>query len=89
MLSSTKALVDSLLNSHRTAEDGAGIDPSRTLQLTAGILRVSDDSALNSVDASVSIGLSTAVLKQLSITSGSLVFFSSDQCLLISVLCFL
>ncbi|XP_047972026.1 peroxisome biogenesis protein 6 isoform X3 [Salvia hispanica] len=77
VLASTKALVDSLLNSHRTAEDGDGIDPARSLQLTAGILRVSDDSPLNSVDASVSIGLSTAVLKQLSITSGSLVLINN------------
>ncbi|XP_041999506.1 peroxisome biogenesis protein 6-like isoform X2 [Salvia splendens] len=77
VLSSTNALVDSLLNSHRTAEDGDGIDPARSLQLTAGILRVSDDSTLNSVDASVSIGLSTAVLKQLSITSGSLVLINN------------
>ncbi|XP_057805197.1 peroxisomal ATPase PEX6 [Salvia miltiorrhiza] len=83
VLSSTKVLVDSLLNSHRTAEDGDGIDeidpgPSaRTLQLTAGILRVSDDSILNSVDGSVSIGLSTAVLKKLSITSGSLVLINN------------
>lgn len=79
MLSSTKALVDSLLNSHRTTEDSDGIDkidpsPSaRTPQLTAGILRVSKDTKVNSVDGSVLVGLSTAALKQLSITSGSLI----------------
>lgn len=83
MLSSTKALVDSLLNSRRTAEDGDGIDeidpgPSaRTLQFTAGILRVSNDSTANSVDGSVLIGLPTAFLKKLSITSGSLVILLS------------
>lgn len=80
VLSSTQALVDSLLNSRKTAEDGDGvaeIDPtpsSRTLQLPAGILRVSEGTAVSSVDGSVLVGLSTSVLKQLSVTSGSLVF---------------
>ncbi|KAL8548573.1 hypothetical protein ACS0TY_007751 [Phlomoides rotata] len=79
VLSSTKALVDSLLNSRKTTEDADGIDqiapsPStRTLQLTAGILRVSKGTTIDSVDGSVLVGLSTAVLKRLSITSGSLI----------------
>lgn len=83
MLSSTKALVDSLLNSRRNSEDSDGIDeidpsPSAlTPQLTAGILRFCKDTKVNSVDGSVLVGLSTAALKQLSITSGSLVIFFS------------
>lgn len=78
MLSSTKALVDSLLNSRKTADHSDGIDqtaPTRTLQLTAGILRISKGSTVDSADGSVVVGLSTAVLKRLSITSGSLVYF--------------
>ncbi|KAH6766372.1 peroxin 6 [Perilla frutescens var. hirtella] len=83
VLSSTQALVDSLLNSHRTTQDSDGIDkidpsPSaRTLQFTAGILRVSKDATVNSVDGSVLVGLSTALLKQLSITSGSLILINN------------
>ncbi|KAH6821775.1 peroxin 6 [Perilla frutescens var. hirtella] len=83
VLSSTQALVDSLLNSHRTTQDSDGIDkidpsPSaRTLQFTAGILRVSKDTTVNSVDGSVLVGLSTALLKQLSITSGSLILINN------------
>lgn len=72
VLSSTKALLNSLLNSNGIDEIAAS--PSdRTLQLTAGILRFSEDGTLDSVDGSVLIGLSTSTLKRLSITSGSLV----------------
>lgn len=81
MLSSTKALVDSLLNSRKTTEDADGIDhnaPSPSLQLTAGILRVSKGTTVDSLDGSVLVGLSTAALKRLSITSGSLVFSPID-----------
>ncbi|KAI3449524.1 hypothetical protein Pfo_006189 [Paulownia fortunei] len=83
VLSSTKALVDSLLNSCKTTEDTDGIDkippsPSaRTLQLTAGILRFSKDTAVGSVDGSVLVGLSTSALKRLSITSGSLILIKN------------
>lgn len=83
MLSSTKALVDSLLNSRRATEDSDGIDeidpsPSaRSPQLTAGILRFCKDTKVNSVDGSVLVGLSTAALKQLSITSGSLILVNN------------
>ncbi|KAL0371415.1 UNVERIFIED_CONTAM: Peroxisome biogenesis protein 6 [Sesamum angustifolium] len=79
VLSSTKALVDSLLNSRKTTECADGIEeiaasPSApTLQLTAGILRYSKDTTFDSVDGTVLVGLSTSALKRLSITSGSLI----------------
>lgn len=83
MLSSTQALVDSLLSSHRTTQDSDGIDkidPSPAAppqQFTAGILRLSKDTTVSSVDGSVLVGLSTALLKQLSMTSGSLILINN------------
>lgn len=83
MLSSTKVLVDSLLNSCKTTEDTHGIDeiaPSPSLpilRLTAGILRISKDAIPNSVDSSVSVGLSITALKRLSISSGSLILIKN------------
>lgn len=82
MLSSTKALISSVLSSSRTHEidrsSGDEIWPPVVL-LPAGILRLSKDgkdiseSKLDSLDDSALVGLPTAVLKKLSITSGSLI----------------
>ncbi|KAL0435846.1 UNVERIFIED_CONTAM: Peroxisome biogenesis protein 6 [Sesamum radiatum] len=83
VLSSTKALVDSLLNSRKTTQCADGIEeiaasPSApTLQLTAGILRYSKDTTIDSVDGTVLVGLSTSALKRLSITSGSLILIKN------------
>ncbi|KAK4492575.1 hypothetical protein RD792_003390 [Penstemon davidsonii] len=83
VLSSTKALVNSLLNSSKPTEDAVGNDQvvphlsAPTLQLTAGILRFSKDTTVNSVDDSALVGLSTSVLKRLSITSGSLILIKN------------
>ncbi|KAL9168465.1 hypothetical protein ABFS82_04G017200 [Erythranthe guttata] len=83
VLSSTEALVNSLLNPRKTTEDSDGIDEistsssARTLQSTAGILRFSKDATFDSVDASALVGLSTSMLKRLSITSGSLILIKN------------
>lgn len=86
MLSSTKALISSVLSSSRTHEiDRSSGDESSApvVLLPAGILRLSkdgkdiSDSKLDSLDDSALVGLPTAVLKKLSITSGSLVLFLS------------
>ncbi|KAL0459632.1 UNVERIFIED_CONTAM: Peroxisome biogenesis protein 6 [Sesamum latifolium] len=83
VLSSTKALVDSLLNSRKTTQCADGIQEiaaSRSapaLQLTAGILRYSKDTTVDSVDGTVLVGLSTSALKRLSITSGSLILIKN------------
>ncbi|KAK2980628.1 hypothetical protein RJ640_011436 [Escallonia rubra] len=86
VLSSTKQLVSSVLNSSRTEQQADGIDRTDhldtppLLQLRAGILRFSKDkvdisastmASLN--DDAALIGLSTSVLKKLSVTSGSLI----------------
>ncbi|KAG8389450.1 hypothetical protein BUALT_Bualt02G0230700 [Buddleja alternifolia] len=77
VLSSTKSLVNSLINSRNPVEEADGSDEitsqpyASTLQLTAGILRCSKDAAFDSVDESVLVGLSISVLKRLSVTSGS------------------
>ncbi|XP_071697205.1 peroxisomal ATPase PEX6 isoform X2 [Rutidosis leptorrhynchoides] len=93
VLSSTKSLLSSVLNSsskHQLNEINdspvtkysAGIDAATapaTVQLLAGILRFSDGNLgisqqkLISLDDAALIGLSTSLLKRLSITSGSLV----------------
>lgn len=62
-LNSTKKLLNNLLNCSINTED--------SVELAAGILRC-DDSDSDSDDASL-IGVSTSVLKRLSLTSGSLV----------------
>ncbi|XP_065855883.1 peroxisomal ATPase PEX6-like isoform X2 [Euphorbia lathyris] len=77
ILSSTKFLIDSLLNSSTPAHQKLTADEvSPTLHLQAGILRflkdkISDDSAL--------VGLSTPVLKKLALTSGSLVLIKNNE----------
>ncbi|XP_051118596.1 peroxisome biogenesis protein 6 [Andrographis paniculata] len=82
VLSSTKALVDSLLHSDKAPNDSDGVlgiapatsSSAPTLQLAAGILRCSEeDKPFDSVDDFVLVGLSTSALKRLSITSGSLI----------------
>lgn len=83
VLSSTKLLINSVLSSSRrvTGENLVGDDVSPSLQLPAGILRFSkdkidiSDAKFASLDDSALLGLSTCVLKQLSVTSGSLVSF--------------
>ncbi|KAK6937427.1 ATPase, AAA-type, core [Dillenia turbinata] len=76
VLSSTKALINSVLTSPRFNERESH---SNEVVLPAGILRFSKDKAISvnpklaSLDDSSLIGLSTSLLKRLSITSGSLV----------------
>ncbi|KAI7747693.1 hypothetical protein M8C21_029031 [Ambrosia artemisiifolia] len=84
VLSSTQSLINSVLNPSNKLNikgtDAAPInklsssDETTTLQLRAGILKLSDDKlkAIHLDDAAL-IGLSTSLLKRLSITSGSLV----------------
>lgn len=85
VLSSTKFLVSSVLNSSRPDRDAARDDseePPR-LHLPAGILRLPKDKEdiadlkLASLDGSAVVGLSASALKRLSITSGSLVWSSN------------
>ncbi|OAY49564.1 peroxisome biogenesis protein 6 isoform X1 [Manihot esculenta] len=85
VLSSTKLLVDSVLSLSTLCEGDqvAGDDVSPSLQLRAGILRFSkssvSDSKLTSLDDSALVGLSTAVLKRLAVTSGSLVLIKNIE----------
>lgn len=87
VLSSTKALINSLLNSSKPQQIH-GIDPttpasgdesSPSVLLPAGIIRFSKDRKdildpkVASLDDSALVGLPTSVLKKLSVTSGSLV----------------
>lgn len=88
VLNSTKAIISSVLNSSPLAEKppvagedklSVDSDDSPELQLQTGILRFDDDGNENSArksfsfDDSALVGVSTSVLKRLSITSGSLV----------------
>ncbi|KAH9786272.1 peroxisome biogenesis protein 6 [Citrus sinensis] len=87
VLSSTKLLINSVLSSSRrvTGENLVGDDVSPSLQLPAGILRFSkdkidiSDAKFASLDDSALLGLSTCVLKQLSVTSGSLVLVKNAE----------
>lgn len=85
VLSSTKSLVNTVLNSSRIAENLPSDEVSPQLKLRAGILRFSgykkDDteSKLARFDDSALVGLSTSVLKKLSITSGSLVIVRNSE----------
>nr|XP_043622700.1 peroxisome biogenesis protein 6 isoform X2 [Erigeron canadensis] len=89
VLSSTKSLISSVVNSssvnkqqlftgiHDDAspsanKHSAASGETTSLQLRAGILRLSEKLTIN-VDEAALIGLSTSLLKKLSITSGSLV----------------
>lgn len=98
VLSSTKILINSVLSSSRrvTGENLVGDDVSPSLQLPAGILWFSkdkidiSDAKFASLDDSALLGLSTCVLKRLSVTSGSLVsfffsFFNVVMMLLLSI----
>lgn len=93
VLSSTKILLDSLLSSSRIGEGNrvvavenlSGDDVGPSLQLRAGILRFSKDqvdisnSKLAALDDSALIGVSTSLLKRLSVTSGSLVLVKNVE----------
>ncbi|CAN1354385.1 Peroxisome biogenesis protein 6 [Linum perenne] len=81
VLSSTKVLVNSLLLSSPQFGDhgdssavGNLASSNSSLHLRAGILRSSLDGVNASLDDAALIGLSLSVLKQLAVTSGSLVF---------------
>lgn len=82
VLSSTKTLINSLLNSSKPEAQSENISGDKSppaVQLQAGILRLTNgktvisDPKLASFDDSALVGLSTSLLKRLSITSGSLV----------------
>ncbi|XP_047310635.1 peroxisome biogenesis protein 6 [Impatiens glandulifera] len=86
VLSSTKALINTVLSSAKTVrEDGSGIDRkgpvlcSEGLQFPAGILLLLKEAkgsfqrTVSSLDDSILIGFPASVLKKLSITSGSMV----------------
>lgn len=86
VLASTKAAINSVFNSSRLGEANPGAgdrlldDESPTnLLLPVGILRFTDDGSekpqpqLSALDDAALVGLSTSLLKTLSITSGSLV----------------
>lgn len=89
ILSSTRTLLDSVLNSARSGgiKDGGGGTDRRDrasgdqgrpgLRLTAGILRFADDGAGGDElkENSHLVGVSASVLKRLSITAGSLVAY--------------
>lgn len=93
ILSSTRALLDSVLNSAKTGgieDDGGGtggrgrVSSERTrpgLRLTAGILRFADDGAGGDElkENSHLVGVSASVLKRLSITAGSLVLIKNSE----------
>lgn len=83
VLSSTKTLISSLLNSSNPEAQSQSISGDKStpgVQLQAGILRLTNgktvisDPKLGSFDDSALVGLSTSMLKRLSITSGSLVY---------------
>lgn len=89
ILSSTKNLLDYVLNPSKSVDGDGGEVRSRnppsdrrnstSLQLKAGILRHSSDligsggSKEESLDDAAMVGVSASVLKRLSLTSGSLV----------------
>lgn len=91
ILSSTKTLLDSVLNPLKSLDGDGGEVRSRnppldrresaSLQLKAGILRYSNDLIGSdgpdeaSFDDASLVGVSASVLKRLSVTSGSLVQF--------------
>ncbi|KAJ0051898.1 hypothetical protein Pint_01035 [Pistacia integerrima] len=90
LLSSTKILINSLLNSSSTSQPRLNVDGDKllthqvspTLHLPAGILRFSKDkfdSKLASLDDNSLLGLSVSVLKRLSLTSGSLVLVKNVE----------
>ncbi|XP_010457304.1 PREDICTED: peroxisome biogenesis protein 6 [Camelina sativa] len=81
VLSSTRTTLCSVLNSLQpVSSDGErvllshdGVVSGGSVRLSAGILRCHDDSKLDTLDDSSLVGLSTQLLKRLSINSGSLV----------------
>ncbi|XP_073140109.1 peroxisomal ATPase PEX6 isoform X2 [Henckelia pumila] len=88
VLASTESLVNSLLNPSKhideEAEGSHRIAPyplATGLQVTAGILRFSNDATVDlpALDDSSLVGLSTSLLKRLSITSGSLILIKNSD----------
>lgn len=90
VLASTKLLINSVLSSSQLGETDSGAEHKifddaspRNLQLPVGILRLSKDGnekqepQLAYLDDSALVGLSTLLLRRLSITSGSLVILLS------------
>ncbi|CAF2116913.1 BnaC08g45880D [Brassica napus] len=78
VLSSTRATLRSVLNSIRPDEiPGRPDSIRRSVRLPAGILRWKNDSKFDSLDDSSLVGLSTQLLKRLSINSGSFVVISN------------
>ncbi|MCL7025233.1 hypothetical protein MKW94_017039 [Papaver nudicaule] len=79
ILSSTRCLVDSVLNNSETRQNEAKL----SLRLPAGILRFNDSKdeveklGISAFDDSTLVGVSSSVLKRLSITSSSLVLISN------------
>lgn len=88
VLSSTKLLINSVLSSSPRVSELDGDDVSPSLQLPAGILRLAkdkidgSDARLAPFDDAALVGLSTSVLKRLSVTSGSLVSLLFKFCVL-------
>lgn len=93
VLASTKTLINSVLSSSQV---GGGVrisssdDSFTSLRLPAGIFRFSKDKAdishpkLASLDDCALVGVSTTILKRLSVTSGSPVSFPAKICQLFS-----
>nr|XP_010907043.1 peroxisome biogenesis protein 6 isoform X1 [Elaeis guineensis] len=89
ILSSTRALLDSVLNSARSGgiKDGGGRDRASGyqgrpgLRLISGILKFADDGAGGDElkEHSHLVGVSASVLKRLSITAGSLVLVKNSD----------
>ncbi|KAF7818233.1 peroxisome biogenesis protein 6 [Senna tora] len=92
VLTSTKLLINSVLSSSRLGEASSGAgdqlfdgESPRNLQLAVGILRFSKDGneklepQLAALDDSALVGLSTSLLRRLSITSGSLVLVKNVE----------
>ncbi|XP_054820199.1 peroxisomal ATPase PEX6 isoform X2 [Prosopis cineraria] len=92
VLASTKLLINSVLSSSQGAEASPGAgdklfddDSLRNLQLPVGILRLSEDGNERTepqsaaLDDSALVGLSTSLLRRLTITAGSLVLVKNVE----------
>ncbi|KAG5231770.1 peroxisome biogenesis protein [Salix suchowensis] len=89
ILSSTKILIDSVLSSSPLSSTSSersqlplatdNISPSPSLQLVAGILRLSEGKLASSFDDSSLLAISTSILKRLSVTSSSLVLIKNVE----------
>lgn len=89
ILSSTKILIGSVLRSSPLSSTSSeqsqlplatdNISPSPSLQLLAGILRLSEDKLASSFDDSALLAIPTSILKRLSVTSSSLVLIKNVE----------